>query len=238
MKKIFFCEFHDFIKIFYRNCEIQELISTVVKDMAESNFIGERDDQNTPLPSNPALRIHVENLTSLDDFNYHNKLIDCDEIFGYPEREWTFRHTLSSASLLGKSCQGTLALGGHSQSLQKQGYLFGKNLALAWQANMDLEPFRLHRLPYNSTFSLISAPVLYHLEHDPSLYDEIKKGATSVDAIDFQKMYEIISSGPGIEKTKELQIKHGQIAMDVLNSIPSCDAKTALQNIIAAVLDN
>lgn len=206
--------------------------------MAESNFIGDRDDQNTPLPSNPALRIHVENLTPLDDFNYYNKIVDSDEIMGYPEREWTFRHILSSASLLGKSCQGTLMLAGHSQSIQKQGYLFGKHLALAWQANMDLEPFRRRNFPSSSSLSLISAPVLYHLEYDPSLYSDIQKGLKSVEYIDFHKLLDAVTEGPGIEKTKDLQIKHGQIAMDVLSSFPSCDAKTALHNIIAAVLDN
>lgn len=206
--------------------------------MAESNFIGDRDEQNNALPSDPALRIHMENLTPLDDFNYYNKLINSEEIMGYPEREWMYRHTLSSASLLGKSCQGTLLLAGHSEQLQKQGYLFGKHLALAWQANMDLEPFRHQYLPYKSTFSLISAPVLFHLEYEPSLYAEIKKGLVSIDAVDYHKIHSVILQGPGIEKTKELQMKHCQIAMDVLNSIPSCDAKTALQNIIGAMLNN
>lgn len=222
----------------YRNSSIQELMSTVVKDIAESNFVGDRDDQNIPLPSNPFLKIHVDRLTPLDDFNYYNNYVENDEIMGYPQREWSFRHTLSSASLLGKSCQGTLMLAGHSEPFQKQGYLFGKHLALAWQANMDLEPFRLRTLPYNSSLSLIGAPVLFHLEHEPSLYREIKKGLNSVDMIDYQKIYEAVLEGPGIEKTKDLQLKHVNIAMNFLNSMPSCDAKKALQNIIVAVIDN
>jgi decaprenyl-diphosphate synthase subunit 2 len=204
--------------------------------MAESNFVGERDDQNTPLPSDPSRKIYVENLSPLDDFNYYNRSIDMDEVMGYPEREWTFRHTLSSASLLGKSCQGTLQLAGHSEEMQKKGYLFGKHLALAWQANMDLEPFRPNEFAHASPFSLISAPVLFHLEEQPSLYKEIEKGSSSVDAIDFQKVHEAVLGGSGIDKTKDLQIRHGQIAMNVLNEFPTCDAKIALQNIIGALL--
>lgn len=156
-------------------------------------------------------------------------------VLGHPEREWSFRHTLSSGSLLGKSCQGTLKLAGQTEQLQRQGYLFGKHLALAWQASMDLEPFRLNDLPIGSTFSLISAPILFHLDHDHSLYEEMKKGQYSVENIDYRKVHEIVSDGPGIEQTKDLQRKHSQSAMTVLDDFPPSDARTALQNIILAM---
>lgn len=156
-------------------------------------------------------------------------------ILGHPEREWSFRHTLSSGSLLGKSCQGTLKLAGQPESLQKQGYLFGKHLALAWQASMDLEPFRMSELPHNSTFSLIGAPILFHLDDDPTLYEEIKKGKNSVDDINYVKVHQIVMEGSGIEKTKELQKKHSLAAMTVLENFPPTDARTALQNIILAM---
>lgn len=156
-------------------------------------------------------------------------------ILGHPEREWSFRHTLSSGSLLGKSCQGTLKLAGLPKSLQKQGYFFGKHLALAWQASMDLEPFRVQELPHNSSYSLVSAPILYHLDHDPSLYDEIKKGRRSVDDINYAKVHRIVRAGPGIEKTQQLQRIHSKSAMKVLDEFPPSDARNALQNIILAM---
>lgn len=217
-----------------RNQELIGLISSAVRDLAESNFIGDRDEQNNAIPSDPSLRVNHEKLQSIDHLE-NTTSIDMSQIMGYPEREWTFRHTLSSGSLLGKSCQGTLKLAGQSEELQKHGYSFGKHLALAWQANMDLEPFRLQELPYNASFSLISAPVLFHLEHDPSLYDEIKRGNKTFAKINFKKIHEIVSNGPGLEKTKELQRQHSQQAMDVLHEFPSCDARTALKNIILAM---
>jgi decaprenyl-diphosphate synthase subunit 2 len=217
-----------------RNQELIGLISSAIREMAESNFIGDRDEQNNAIPSDPLTKVHHENLSPLDDFD-NTTSIDMTQIMGYPEREWTFRHTLSSASLLGRSCQGTLNLAGQSEELQRHGYLFGKHLALAWQASMDLEPFRHQELPFNASFSLISAPVLFHLEHDPSLYEEITKGQKTFDKINFKRIHEVVLNGPGIELTKDLQRTHGQRALNVLNEFPSCDARTALQNIIVAM---
>lgn len=217
-----------------RNQDLIGLISSAVRDLAESNFIGDRDDENIALPSDPTLKISLTDPKPLDDFD-NTRDIDMSLILGHPEREWNFRHTLSSGTLLGKSCQGTLKLAGQSEALQKHGYTFGKHLALAYQASMDLEPFKLQELPLTATFSLVSAPVLFHLDYDPSLYEEIRRGKKSVTKIDFRKLHKIIAHGPGIDETKELQRKHGQIAMDVLSEFPDCDARTALQNIILAM---
>jgi decaprenyl-diphosphate synthase subunit 2 len=79
-------------------------MSQAIGDMAEAEFIGERDKQNMPLPSP-----------------------------GLTEEDWTMRNVLSAGSLLGKSCEGTLKLAGHRDELQKSGYRFGQHLALAWQ---------------------------------------------------------------------------------------------------------
>jgi decaprenyl-diphosphate synthase subunit 2 len=154
-----------------------------------------------------------------------------------PENEWTLRHILSAGSLLGKSCQGALKLAGLSDDFQKKGYSFGKHLALAWQACIDIEPFRISTIPYGAQFSLVSAPVLYHLDQDPDLYQEIAKGKSSIENIDYHKIHEIICKGPGVEKTKELQQKHSLAALKVLSELQVSDARTALQNIILAMQD-
>lgn len=38
-------------------------------------------------------------------------------------------------------------------------------------------------------FNLTSAPVMLHLEHDPSLYEEIDKGTESVQNVNYSKVY-------------------------------------------------
>lgn len=208
--------------------------------MAESEFIGDRDEQNNPLPSKPVPRISRPNNFDIDEDWVTDdvlKPMNKESSMGIPEKEWALRHILSAGSLLGKSCQGALKLAGHPDSVQKRGYLFGKHLSLAWQACLDLEPFQSAKLPFGATFNLVSAPVLYHLEYDPELYEEIKKGFVSIENIDYAKLHAEIRKGPGLEKTKKLQQKHSSATMKVLNEFPMCDARTALQNIILAMQD-
>lgn len=211
---------------------------TAFRDIADSHFIGDRDLQNHPLPSDPRLREHnTQNEIPVDRID--NKMpFNLKDVLGSPESEWTLRHTLAEATLLGKSCQSALLLAKQPEELQRQAYFFGKHLSLAWQACMDLEPFRLKELPYDAKLSLISAPVLYHLEYDPSIYKIIKKGSDSVNDIDYHALHKAILNGPGIEKTKELQSKHTLYAMQELFKFPSSDARNALENIILAMQDN
>lgn len=81
----------------------------------------------------------------------------------------------------------------------------------------------------------MSAPILFHLEHDHSLYDEIKKGLESIENIDYAKIHETVRSGPGLEKTKELLNKNNLIATTLLYKFPQSDARRSLENIIMAL---
>lgn len=42
---------------FYRNQDLNELISSALRDLTESEFIGDRDSQNIPLPCKPITNI-------------------------------------------------------------------------------------------------------------------------------------------------------------------------------------
>lgn len=98
-----------------RNQKLSEIIALTCRDFAESEFIGERDIENRPLPSR-----HSEN----------------------PEIEWTIRNTLSDGSLLATCCKGSMLLSKQSKNSQKQAYLFGKHFALANQASLELNIFK------------------------------------------------------------------------------------------------
>lgn len=218
-----------------RNQDLVQLISSALRDLSEAEFVGRRDSQNNPLPSPfEPLNRHFNSKLPLDP------LAPSDSLGSMPLtpalQDWTRRNVLSAGSLLGKSCQGTLALAGHGVELQKQGFLFGKHLSLAWQAYLDLEPF-MPGSPYSLgiSFNLTSAPVMFHLEHDPLLFEEIDKGIESVKNVDYAKIHSIVMKGPGILYTKQLQKEHSQKAMEVLEVFEESDARTALSNIIVAM---
>lgn len=99
---------------------------------------------------------------------------------------------------------------------------------------MDREPFTSGSM---GPFSLVCAPVMFHLQHDPSLFTEIEKGQDDVQNVDYDAVRKVVLDGPGLELTQKLQREHSQAALDVLNQLPSSDARTALANIIAAIQD-
>jgi len=110
-----------------------ELISSALRDQSEAEFVGRRDAQNNPLPSSfePLNRQFSSSGLPFDPLQSPDPLGDMPMTPAL--RDWTRRNVLSAGSLLGKSCQGALLLAGHGEQLQKQGFLFGKHLSLAWQ---------------------------------------------------------------------------------------------------------
>lgn len=165
----------------------------------------------------------------------NTKPFSLNDMMGNAEKEWNLRHTLSGGTLLGKSCQAAVLLAKHPKELQTEAYFFGKHLFLGWQASKDLEIFLTSELPATGKFSLVCAPILFHLESDHSLYDEIKKGLHSIEDIDYAKIHATVRSGPGIDKTKELLNKNNLIATTLLYKFPQNDARRSLESIIMAL---
>lgn len=137
-------------EIFFRSQEIVALISSAVRDLSEAEFIGDRDEQNIPLPGKPQ-KVGEGVTQTLEEYMARDNLdnlqpLNLDGILGNAEMEWTVRHLLSAGRLLGKSCQSALKLAGHNETMQLKGYSFGKHMALAWQGCLDLEPFQYETL--------------------------------------------------------------------------------------------
>lgn len=225
-----------------RNQTITGVISSAIRDFTESEFIGDRDHQNNVLPSRPSAEYGPPSgvLSDLDDDFFETDVLKptkTTKYLGIPEKEWEVRHLLHAGHLLARSCQGALILAKQSEELQRYGFLFGKHLSLAWQAFLDYEPFRHNTLPYNATFNLIGAPVLFHLSYDPSAYEEIEKGKHSIEDIDYVRLHSLIRLGPGLKLTKDLQLKHTRKALNMLEYFPHSDARTALENMLLAMQD-
>lgn len=235
-EKITFLLLINFLRAYQANI----LLTTAGRDIGDSNFIGDRDIQNNPLPSDPFKKLEEQKknpnlFEEIPTDQIDNTLpFKLHEVMGTAENEWKLRHTLGGGTLLGKSCQAALILAKQNEEMQKEVYFMGKHMYLAYRAAKDLAIFR-KEFPSSGKFSLVSAPVLYHLEEDPSLYDEIKKGMESIENIDFKKVHKTVRNGPGLAKTKELLDKNNLIAFTLLHKFPKSDSQRAIENLILAL---
>ncbi|CAH0749442.1 unnamed protein product [Diatraea saccharalis] len=100
-----------------RNQELVELMSSAVRDLAEAEFLGERDEQNNPLPSRPVPEANWEPASEWDCIL---DPLPMSGVEGCLQREWVARHVLAAGALLGKSCSAALKLAGHNSELQTQ----------------------------------------------------------------------------------------------------------------------
>lgn len=122
-------------------------------------------------------------------------------------------------------------LADHQDSFQKLGYLFGRNMALSWQAHSDLQTFKNTK---SDPFSLICAPLMFHLEYDISYYEKLMMDVDK-QLVDYRQIREIVNSGPGIAKTEELHLELTTNALSVLDNFSESEAKAALVNIIKSM---
>jgi len=139
-----------------------------------------------------------------------------------------------TASLLAYSCKASAILSHTNKHTQKQFYLYGKHLGLAFQIIDDILDItgtykNMGKLP-GSDFKNgnLTAPLLFALEECPSLYDLIEREFDKEGDIDYA--IKLIKSTKGIEKAQDLAIEHVQAAIQALNNLPY--KNTSLKNLI------
>lgn len=211
---------------YLKNHDVDELMSSALRDLVENEFIGPRDKHNKPLPSKPSPT--RKDIQIPDDFGIIPS--DIKDFLGNAKTEWTLRNTLGGASLLGKSCQSVLLLAGHGEDFQRCGYLFGKYLALSLRATRD----------YNSIFtskdfSIVSAPILFHLQRYPDFYSEFEHLISADGEIDKNVIRTKLKQSPALNDTILLQNELCNTTLNILNEFKDSDAKNALKNIILSI---
>lgn len=76
-----------------QNQDLVELMSSAVRDLAEAEFVGPRDNQNTPLPAKP----RSEGTRGYEQFvNDPMDPLVVSEALGDARAEWTLRHVLNA----------------------------------------------------------------------------------------------------------------------------------------------
>ena len=98
------------------------IFGSIERDLVEANFIGDRDDENIPLPldpRNPPADTEEEIKVHLRENDYMNcHLIPLENAYGDPEKEWTNYNLPLAGAFLGKGCQGAMLLSEFSKELQ------------------------------------------------------------------------------------------------------------------------
>ena len=190
-----------------RNTKVVELMSTAIGDFMEGQF---------------PFELEVTGEGSLSFKNWEDR-------------------TFMESSLQANACQSALALANHEEKYQNRAYDFGRNFALAWQPFSEIQPFLSSYIePTNTvaTFDLMSAPILLHFETTgDSLQNYTIEGKTQdgKPVFDYRKLHEVVSTGVGLEKTKDMIKHYCNAALNVLDCFAPSDSVNALSNIVYAV---
>lgn len=182
-----------------RNQDVLELISTGLRDLVCCEFVGRRDAQNHPLPSRP--------------------------VSGDWRGEWTTRNTLGGGNLLGWACQGCFLLSGHEEGLNREAFVFGKHLALAWQGYLELKSFAEGSFDKGM---LVSVPVGFHLHAKPGSYSKVE----GLEWDDYKLLYEEVMDGDAVVKSREVQREMCDVALEKLEAFPEEGARNVLKKIV------
>jgi decaprenyl-diphosphate synthase subunit 2 len=115
---------------------------------------------------------------------------------------------------------------------------------MASHAFNELQPFIQSFVPPTNslaTIQLLSAPALLHVEQTGESLDMFKLEAKNADGeplVDYKKLHEVVSKGPGIQKTRQLIEDYSDRALYSLNELTASEAVNALSNIVYAVREN
>ncbi|KAG0334606.1 coq1 putative hexaprenyl diphosphate synthase [Podila horticola] len=196
-----------------RNHEVTELISTVIANLVEGEFMQLRNGQ-------------VENGRSknMTTFEY------------YMEKSY-----MKTASLISKSCRSSAVLGGATNEVCDIAYTYGKNIGLAFQLVDDMLDFTVSSEEFGKPagadlkLGLATAPVLFAWEEFPELGKLIKRNFNQEG--DVETAWNLVLKSQGLEQTRRLAQIHCQRAIAAVSQLPDSQAKTALIQLTEKVLD-
>nr|WCH56138.1 prenyl transferase [Calliblepharis sp.] len=165
-----------------------------------------------------------------NDFNFKISIDD------YIEKSF-----YKTASLIAASCKGAAMLNNCNENTQKQFYLYGKHLGLAFQIIDDI----LDIVGSNNSLGkpagsdlkngYLTSPFIFALEENPHLHNLITREFQYKEDIEY--VIRIIQKTNGINKAKDLAEEHIQAALNALGNEYCCEAKNTLKLISSYVTD-
>ncbi|KAL1161259.1 hypothetical protein V6Z11_A07G121800 [Gossypium hirsutum] len=139
-----------------------------------------------------------------------------------------------TASLMSNSCKSVALLAGHTAETAMLAFEYGKNLGLAFQLIDDVLDFTGTSASLGKgslsdiRHGIITAPILFAMEEYPQLRAVVDKGFDNPANVDIALEY--LGKSRGIERTKELAMKHANLAAAAIDSLPQSDDEDVIKS--------
>ncbi|XP_019422348.1 PREDICTED: solanesyl diphosphate synthase 3, chloroplastic/mitochondrial-like [Lupinus angustifolius] len=132
-----------------------------------------------------------------------------------------------TASLISNSCKAIAILAGQTTEVAMLAFEYGKNLGLAFQLIDDVLDFTGTSASLGKgslsdiRHGIVTAPMLFAMEEFPQLRAIVEEGFENPKNIDLTLEY--LGKSLGIQRTRELAVKHANLAAAAIDSLPQND---------------
>ncbi|XP_057449574.1 solanesyl diphosphate synthase 3, chloroplastic/mitochondrial-like isoform X3 [Lotus japonicus] len=132
-----------------------------------------------------------------------------------------------TASLISNSCKAIAILAGQTADVAMLAFDYGKNLGLAFQLIDDVLDFTGTSASLGKgslsdiRHGIVTAPILFAMEEFPQLRTVVDEGFDNPENVDIALEY--LGKSRGIQRTRELAIKHADLAAAAIDSLPESD---------------
>ncbi|TKY55662.1 Solanesyl diphosphate synthase 3 [Spatholobus suberectus] len=132
-----------------------------------------------------------------------------------------------TASLISNSCKAIAILAGQTAEVAMLAFEYGKNLGLAFQLIDDVLDFTGTSASLGKgslsdiRLGIVTAPILFAMEEFPQLRAVVEEGFEDPANVDLALEY--LGKSRGIQRTKELAVKHASLAAAAIDSLPESD---------------
>ncbi|KAJ3025878.1 UNVERIFIED_CONTAM: coq1 putative hexaprenyl diphosphate synthase [Siphonaria sp. JEL0065] len=228
-----------------RNLEVVELLSTVISNLVEGEFMQLRNSAKASDPSFGLTEtaaqesLEIQKPSSLAPSFKEYPLFSSDLATARFEYYLTKTY-MKTASLIANSCRAAAVLGGSDVVVADAVYRYGRALGLAFQVVDDMLDFTVTAdemgKPVNADIKLgiATAPVLYAAEEFPELDLAIERGFNNEG--DAALALKLVYASSGLARTRELAAAFCAEAVDAISVLPDSDARRILIQLTEAVL--
>ncbi|KAG4178462.1 hypothetical protein ERO13_A10G043800v2 [Gossypium hirsutum] len=139
-----------------------------------------------------------------------------------------------TASLISNSCKAIALLAGQTAEVAMLAFEYGKNLGLAFQLIDDVLDFTGTSASLGKGSlsdiqqGIVTAPILFAMEEFPQLHAIVYQGFDNPENIEIALEY--LGKSHGMERTKELAMKHANLAAAAIDSLPESNDENVIRS--------